>query len=255
MSYRIWTREELLSNRVAFSQEEAWRVVEAQHASSTMKLTDTLDEQNLLETLLEGTKPPIPPECAELHFLLFSPFRYAPYPHGSRFRRSGQSPGVFYCSERSATAIAELAFYRLLFFAESPDTAWPSNPSDYTAFRVEFSSDRAIDLRSAPFDAAKHLWEDLENYAACQAMESMCRGHDIDVIKYKSVRDPREGGNYALLRCGVFAKTSYTKLESWKLHLDRNGARAIREFPRESLEFGRAAFLPDRRIASINWDR
>ena len=65
-----------------------------------MKIVDTLAEQSLLEDLLERTKPPVPAECRELHYLLSTPFRYgAPYPTGSRFRRAGFTAGVFYGSE------------------------------------------------------------------------------------------------------------------------------------------------------------
>ena len=86
-----------------------------------MKIVDTLAEQGLLETLLERSKPPVPPECRHLHYLLATPFRYgAPYPTGSRFRRAGHTPGVFYASTSASTAIGELVFHRLLFFAESP---------------------------------------------------------------------------------------------------------------------------------------
>ena len=82
-----------------------WRVVEAQHKVSTLKLVDTLAEQTLLEGLIEQTKPPVPPECRHLHYLLATPFRYgSPYPRGSRFRRAGLTPGVFYASETAATA-------------------------------------------------------------------------------------------------------------------------------------------------------
>ena len=89
-----------------------------------MKIVDTLAEQSLLETLLERTKPPVPAECRDLHYLLATPFRYgAPYPSGSRFRRAGFTPGVFYGSTTPATAVAEIAFHRLLFFADSPADA------------------------------------------------------------------------------------------------------------------------------------
>ena len=47
---------------------------------STLKLVDTLAEQALLEDILEESKPPVPPECRHLHYLLSTPFRYgAPY--------------------------------------------------------------------------------------------------------------------------------------------------------------------------------
>ena len=66
----------------------------------------------------------MPPECRHLHYLLATPFRYgSPYPRGSRFRRAGLTPGVYYASGTAGTAIAETAFYRLLFFAEFPEHA------------------------------------------------------------------------------------------------------------------------------------
>src|SRR5436189_806903 len=83
-----------------------WRLVEAQHHVSTLKLVDSVGDQTLLEDLIETTKPPVPPECRDLHYLLSTPFRYgAAYPNGSRFRRTGMSEGVFYASETPQTAI------------------------------------------------------------------------------------------------------------------------------------------------------
>ena len=94
-----------------------------------MALVDTLEEQELLEQLIDESKPAVPAECRELHYLLSTPFRYrAFYPHGSRFRGAGHTAGVFYASQKAATAVAEMAFRRLLFYAESPATPWPSQP-------------------------------------------------------------------------------------------------------------------------------
>jgi hypothetical protein len=116
-----------LSSDARASNGTCWRMVEAQHHVSTLKLVDSVDGQELLEDLIEVSKPPLPPECRDLHYLLSTPFRYgAVYPNGSRFRRAGMTEGVFYASESSHTAVAEIAFYRLLFFAESPDTPWPA---------------------------------------------------------------------------------------------------------------------------------
>lgn len=117
MSSSIWTPVALSSNARKLSGT-CWRLVEAQHHVSTLKLVDSVSEQALLEELIEATKPPLPPECRDLHYLLSTPFRYgAVYPIGSRFRRAGMTEGVFYASETPQTAVAEMAFYRLLFFA------------------------------------------------------------------------------------------------------------------------------------------
>jgi RES domain-containing protein len=86
-----------------------WRAVEGQHHVSTLALVASVAEQERLEQLIDATKPTVPVECRGLHYLLFTPFRYGPYPHGSRFRRAGHSPGVFYGAAEVETAIAELA--------------------------------------------------------------------------------------------------------------------------------------------------
>ncbi|MET3898185.1 trans-2-enoyl-CoA reductase [Devosia sp. UYZn731] len=87
---------------------------------------ERLAEQQLLEEILDESKPVVPAGCRGLDYLLAAPFGYgAAYPHGSRFRRAGRTLGVFYGAEAIETAIAELTFYRVLFFAESPDPQPP----------------------------------------------------------------------------------------------------------------------------------
>jgi hypothetical protein len=168
MSSLIWTPD-ALSSEIRPYEGRCWRLVEAQHRVSTLKLVDTLEEQALLEDLIEETKPAVPPECRHLDYLLSTPFRYgAPYPHGSRFRRAGRTLGVYYAAEEPRTAVAEMAFYRLLFFAESPDTPWPSDAAEYTAFAAEVASGRSIDLTAAPFDREGARWTHPTDYAATQ---------------------------------------------------------------------------------------
>src|SRR5688572_4349269 len=165
MSSNIWTPD-ALSSEATPSSGHCWRVVEAQHQVSTTRLTDTLEEQRRLETLIDGAKPRIPEDCRHLHFLLYTPFRYgAPYPRGSRFRRAGHTPGVFYGSEAPETAAAEVAFARLLFFAESPTLPWPRTSAQFTAFRADAVSGRAIDLSVAPFRATRSVWMHPTDYA------------------------------------------------------------------------------------------
>ena len=60
-----------------------WRGVEAQHFVSTMKLVDSLAEQEELEGILEASKPALPGAPGQ-HYLLSTPFRY-PSPHPSDY--------------------------------------------------------------------------------------------------------------------------------------------------------------------------
>lgn len=216
-----------------------WRVVEAQHVVSTMKVVDTLAEQEHLERLLEGSKPPVPPECRHLHYLLSTPFRYgAPYPRGSRFRRAGLTPGVFYASHTVTTAVAEMTFARLLFFAESPGTPWPANPIEHTAFQVRFHTGSGLDLTTAPFDRDRARWTHPTDYEACQALTDAARAAGVQAIRYPSARDPDRGINLALLTCAAFRGNAPLERQTWRLHFDGGGVRALCEFPERRLSFG-----------------
>jgi hypothetical protein len=255
MSSSIWTPAALSSNALA-AAGRCWRFVEAQHHVSTAKLTDTREEQERLEELIEDSKPAIPEECRHLHYLLWTPFRYgAPYPKGSRFRRAGGTPGVFYAAEFAETAAAEIAFYRLLFFAESPATPWPANAGDYTAFAVDYATGRAIDLTKAPFDVHRDIWIHPTQYDECQTLADAARAEAIDVIKYESARDPERRTNVAILRCRAFAKTEEVARQTWRIHFSASGVRAIREFPKLILNYDRDTFAGDPRLAGMIWDR
>jgi RES domain len=220
-----------------------------------MKLTDSLVEQEILENIIDESKPPIPPGCEGLDFLMMTPFRYSVLnPWGSRFRRPNSPDGVFYASEHPNTAIAEMAFHRLLFFAESPQTPWPRNPGEYTAFATEFGSDRVLNLNVEPFIGESSIF-DLAIYAAGQAFSDIARKANVEVIKYPSVRDPNGWSNLAILKPTAFTKSEPVERQSWRLHLDANGARVVCESPRFWIAFARDAFDKDPRITGFNWHR
>ncbi|WP_208248606.1 RES family NAD+ phosphorylase [Rhizobium sp. T1470] len=249
MSLPIWTPAALSSEKRAISGR-FWRLVEAQHQISTLKLVDTLEEQALLETLLEESKPALPPECIGLDYLLATPFRYgAVYPHGSRFRRAGRTLGVFYASERVETALAEMAFYRLLFYAESPATSLPANAAEYTAFAAAIATASAIDLTRAPLDADRIIWTDLQNYAPCQALADAAREAGCQAIHYESVRDPQRGRNIALLTAAAFAAREPVERQTWRIRLSGIGVQALCDFPRVRIGFSVEDFARDPRMA------
>ena len=232
-----------------------WRVVEGQHHVSTLALVDSLAEQQRLEELLEATKPPLPPECRGLDYLLATPFRYRPYPAGSRFRRAGATPGVFYAAAEVETAIAEAAFYRLLFFAESPATPFPQNASEHTAFSVRYAAGKAIDLTRPPLARQRRRWMHPVDYAPCQKLAERARDAGIELIRYASVRDPAHRANLALLTCAAFKSKAPLQRQSWRIRVGSSGIQVLRDFPRLSLDFGRAAFAADPRLKGFNWAR
>jgi len=250
VSLITWTPAALSSSRRRFSGA-CWRVVEAQHRISTMKLVDSPAEQAVLEEIIEASKPPVPEECAGLDFLLYTPFRYdAPYPIGSRFRRAGFSKGVFYASRRPLTAIAEMAFHRLLFYAESPATEMAANPGEYTAFSVPVRTTLSLDLTMAPLNRNCELWERLADYAPCQALADVARDAGMQIVQYHSMRDPGAGKNYAVLTCKAFAGP-VGEQQSWRIQLRPMSVWATCEAPRLGATFDLALFLADPRLAPL----
>jgi hypothetical protein len=219
-----------------------------------MALVDTLEEQALLEQVIEASKPTVPAGCREHHYLLSTPFRYgALYPAGSRFRRAGMTAGVFYASADVATAVAEISFRRLLFFAESPATPWPPNAVEHTAFTVGFATRKGLDLTAAPFNRHARRWLDPIEYGQCQALADAARDSGTTVLRYQSARAP--GINIALLTCAAFASREPKERQVWRVHTGPSGVRAICTYPDQRLAFDRAAFASDPRIASLSWER
>src|SRR4051812_35123553 len=196
-----------------------WRVIEAQHRVPTMRLVDTLDEQRVLEDLLDASKPPMPAEAAKLHYLLATPFRYpAPPPVGSRFRAIGD-PGVWYGADVVQTALAEVAYWRLRFLADSPATP-DLLPVPHTAFRASIAGS-AIELQQPPFDRQRKNWEDPAGYDATQALARTAREADVALIRYRSVRDPEHRAALAVLTPQAFRKIEPLEQHTWLLKVGR----------------------------------
>jgi hypothetical protein len=246
----MWTPGALASEARPYAGA-LWRVVETQYKTATLRITDTLEEQEILERALETSKPPLPPDCADLHYLLAAPFRYAPYPHGSRFRRAQQPEGVFYASEAVETAIAETAFYRLLFFAEAPDAALPSRPAELTAFSVGCETARRIDLTAPPLDADRAAWTHRTDYGACQALADAARAAAVEAIRYQSVRDPRARANVAVLSPAAFRERRPRQARTWHIFPRPHAVQAWCEMPKAAIEFRLEQFLDDPRLAPL----
>ncbi|MFZ4062746.1 MAG: RES family NAD+ phosphorylase [Polynucleobacter sp.] len=185
MPFNTWTPHAVSSNAFAW-EGVVWRIVEAQHIASTMKLVDGLDEQALLESLLEQNKPSMKKHTLDLDYLLTTPFRYNPKRGGSRFR-SEIDPGVFYGAESIRTAGAELGYWRWRFLKDSLGLS-SLGPVAHTVFSCEPSC-HLVDLRRTPFAQHAARWCDPSQYMDTQEFARMARKTNIQAIVYGSVRD------------------------------------------------------------------
>lgn len=166
---------------------DLWRGVEAQHRVATIKLADDPAEQEVLEQLLESSKPPLPAEAAGLHYLLATPFRYRSR-HPSRFRAPGD-PGLWYGAETLQTACAEVGYWRWRFVVDSEGLREREVVSEHTFFQARVDG-LALDLTRAPWSRQRARWTHDRDYGPCQALARDARAAAIQWIRYESRRDP-----------------------------------------------------------------
>jgi hypothetical protein len=221
---------------------QPWRVVEAQHRIATRKLVDSDREQTILEDLLESAKPH-PPHNRTLHYLLSTPFRYPPLPHGSRFG-SRWEPGIWYGSEALRTAFAEVAYYRLLFL-NGTDADLDGVGTDLSAFRASVDAARGVDLTTSRFDRWRARIASKTSYAATQPLGTSMREAGVDACRYASARDSEGGVNIALFAPRAFASARPKTVHPWHSVSTRAGVEVSKRdyFERASYRFPREAFL------------
>jgi hypothetical protein len=190
-------------------------MVESQHIASSMKLVDTLEEQDLLEMLLESSKPMQPDQTKGLHYLLATPFRYHPKRGGSRFRAM-HDPGVFYAAETIRTVGAELGYWRWKFLQDAQYLV-RLEPVAHTAFRIDIDA-TIVDLQREPFYSNAQVWQHPTDYSQTQQFARTAREADVMGIMYSSVRDVKPAWCLALLTPKGFAKSKpYGADQTWYL--------------------------------------
>ena len=237
-----WTPRALASEARAYART-LWRVVEAQHTASTMRLVDSLEEQTALEGVLEDSKPPLPAAALKLHYLLATPFRYRPH-LGSRFRAALEA-GVWYGAEVLRTALAEKSYWRLRFLLDSPATP-DLKAVPHTAFRAAVRTAAGLDLTRAPLARERVVWTDRTNYQGTQALAAAAREAGMQIIRYQSVRDPEEAACAAVLDPAVFGRGKPQSPHTWFIAASRERVRCAKdERGGETWEFSAAQLVGD----------
>lgn len=239
MSFSTWTPPAVASEARACTLS-LWRAVEAQHVVATLALVDSRAEQEILEALLEESKPPLAPRAAGLDYLLYTPFRYPPTHYGSRFRAL-TDPGVWYGAEAVRTSCAELGYWRWRFVSDSRGLE-RLDAVAHTVFQAQ-AHGTAVDLRREPFARDARAWQDPQHYAPCQAFARAARAAGTRIVRYASVRDPQHAGCGAVLDPRAFGRSGRVRQrQSWFLSVDRQRAAWVRAAtPAEAFEFAFAA--------------
>jgi hypothetical protein len=235
MSFTTWTPREVVSE-TSECELPLWRAVEAQHMVATRALVDSVHEQEVLEALLERGKPPVPMFAEGLDYLLYTPFRYPPHTLGSRFRGYTDG-GVWYGADRIRTACAEVGYWRWRFLIDSAGLL-RLDAVPHTIFQAR-ARGSTVDLRAKPFRRDHALWSDPVDYGPCQAFARAARIAEVQMIRYRSVRDPQHGGAAAVLDPRAFYAAVVRRRQTWFLTVDRERASWLRAgaYQTHTLEF------------------
>lgn len=234
MSSNTWTPRAVASESKS-CELTLWRAVEAQHVVATRALVDSLAEQEILESVLEASKPPAPERCAGLDYLIHTPFRYPPLPRGSRFR-SYDDPGVWYGADAIRTSCAEAGYWRWRFVCDSHGLTRLDGVA-HTVLQA-IARGETLDLRIKPFARDESTWTDPDDYTGCQALARAARAAEVQMIRYASARDPDRGGCAAVLDCRAFSGTGGVRQrQSWFLTVDRQRASWVRSGSRSAASY------------------
>jgi hypothetical protein len=222
-------------------------VVESQHLFSTRKLVDSDEEQALLEELIEEVKPKAEAP-AGLHYLLFTPFRYPPLRHGSRFGTRAER-GIWYGSRGQKTALAEKAYY-LLLFLEGTEADLSPLETDVSLFQAAYETARGVDTTRGALARYSDALSSPTSYADAQALGRALREEGAEAVVYASARDPDHGPNVALFSPAALASRRPTLPESWRCLVTPGGVEVTKEdvFRSTSFAFPRKTFEVDGRL-------
>ena len=232
MSEATWSTD-WLETGVTHMAMRAWRGVEAQHVASTMRLVDTAQEQDVLERLLEGSKPPLPQMKAPKHYLLSTPFRYRPQ-HQSRFRRAG-TLGVWYGAEELYAACAEVAYWRYRFILDSVALLHTELLTEHTFFQAEVKG-KAVDLMSSPWVEARASWTHGSDYAQTHAVADAAKDVGVQWICYESVRAPGKRCA-AVLNVEALEMLAGTAQQTWHCKATRETVTMVHQTKRYDWAF------------------
>jgi len=230
--------------------EEVFRVAESQQKVATNMLVDTIAEQELLEAMLEGAKPNIPKGCEKFDYLIYTPFRYPPLKHGSRFGKQTH-PSIFYGSNKINTAFAELAYYRFVYYdgmATRPEKNL--KVTQHASFSVELKTERGLLLDQAPYKSSANKISDPVSYVVSQGMGEVMREMGVEAFSYYSARAKGEI-NYGIFNCGAICSTAPNALQHWSC-ITRNTTVTIRSLNNvwDNISFEIDQFLVEGRLPS-----
>ncbi len=235
------------SSQISLLNIAAFRVVESQEHVATMKLVDSFEEQEILESLIENTKPPV--NYNGRHYLIMTPFRYPPLRYGSRFGEKIYG-GIFYGSKTLQTCFSECAYYRFLFI-DGMETMPKSNKiqTQHTTFNATIHTSKGILLNSEPFCKYNELISP-SDYTTTQQLGTKMRNDGIEAFTFTSARDIEKGINVAVLNPDAIASNEPYNLQQWSCTSTNNSVNFHDPIMKKVYKYKIDQFLKDGQLPS-----
>lgn len=193
---------------------KVWRMVETQETAATLNLVDSMEEQDMLETLLDEVKPRYRIGTEGMHYLLKTAFRYPPLKYGSRFGTRAL-PSFFYASEQEQTALAETAYYRFVFLNDMQDPYLHSIDSRHSMFNITAKSMQCLDIRSAKFKTIHKQLIHPQDYSTTQAIGNWATNQrHVEIILFESARH-KSYSNVAIVEPKAIRSRTPNSMHTW----------------------------------------
>ncbi len=215
--------------------------MESQEDAGTLSLVDSLDEQDILESLLDGVKPPYQAGSEQRHYLISTPFRYPPLKHGSRYGHQLMH-SFFYASESLHTALSESAYYRFLFIDDMQIAYDSAIISQHLSFSVNAHSGSAMQLTNIDNGDLLAQLQDKSSHSLCQAIgEYLVNTEEVDLIRFPSARC-NEAINVAIISHSVITSKKPQEQIKWTFQTEFDKL-VIRSSERVMHSFYKSDFL------------
>jgi len=152
--------------------------------------------------------------------------------------------GIWYGSEEVQTALAETAYYRLLFI-EGSEADLGTVETRHTVFRGSVKTGRGVDLTTGAYAEHREAIASPTSYATSQALGGAMREAEVELARFPSARGAPEGINVAVFSPNAFTLKNPTHLNDWYCvtQSDRVEFTKVDRLKSEGYNFSREFFL------------
>jgi len=202
------------------------RIVELQAKTVTRKITDTQEEYDIIENLIESQKPSYPDTAH--HYLIATPFRYdlpVEPQYAARFKPPYYDRNCFYGCYEYRTTVLEYGYHWLSQRVHTQGLS--QEPQPRTHFKVRFNDPACVDIRK--HSKIKNI---MNRHDYTTSHDYVLKNKSITSILYPSCRDVEHGDCAVTFEINTLGKKPSSERTIHLIYDDKN-KKCIIECPLE----------------------